>query len=125
MIVLDASAVLAVLLREPGDTKIAPRFPGSLMSAANLAEVLSRMAEKGDDPRHYAAELRSFGIRIEPVTEQHANDAAALRPITKPLGLSLGDRLCLALAMERGLPALTTETRWSRLDIGVEVQYGR
>lgn len=125
MIVLDASAVLAVLLREPGDAKIAPRLPGSLMSAANLAEVLSRMAEKGDDPDHYAAELRSFGIRIEPVTEQHAKDAAALRPVTKPLGLSLGDRLCLALALERGLPALTTETRWSRLDIGVEVQYGR
>jgi len=126
MIVLDASAVLAVLLGEPGhELKIAPFLPGALMSAANLAEVLSKLAERGEDPVFFDAELRGLGVVIEPVTGAHALDAAVLRPLTKPYGLSLGDRLCLALARERSAEALTTERRWLEFDPGVVVRFGR
>lgn len=125
MIVLDASAVLAVLLGERGAERIAPRFAGSLMGMANLSEVLAKVAERSLDPIDYLAELESFGIEMVAMTKHHAVDAAILRPLTAHLGLSLGDRLCLALARERGLPVLTTERRWLEYDFGIAVEYGR
>ncbi|MBI5941094.1 MAG: type II toxin-antitoxin system VapC family toxin [Caulobacterales bacterium] len=125
MIVLDASAVLAVVYNEPGTEKIAPRLPQGLMSVVNLAETLSKIAMNGGDPAFAAAQLRSAGIEFAPVTEVQTIDAAALRPLTAHLGLSLGDRLCLALARERRLPVLTTERRWLEYDFGVPVELGR
>ena len=77
MIVLDASALLAVLLREPGGEPIKPRLPEALMSAANLAEVLSRFAVSGEDLDDYVQESLALGVQIAPVTTGHAVDAAA------------------------------------------------
>jgi PIN domain nuclease of toxin-antitoxin system len=125
VIVLDASAVLAVLLAEPGADTIAPRLAGSLMASVNLAEVLSKLAERGEDPHYFDDVVRRLGVVIEPVTADQALEAARLRPITKALGLSLGDRLCLAFARERGLPVLTTERRWLEMDFGIPVEFGR
>jgi PIN domain nuclease of toxin-antitoxin system len=125
LIVLDASALLAVLLREPGDDVIEPHLNGALMSSANLAEVLSKLAERGEDPDLYADEIRLLGVSVEPLTEAQARDVARLRPLSRSLGLSLGDRVCLALARERGATVLTTDRRWLDGDFGVEVQLGR
>ncbi len=125
MIVLDASAVLAVVYDEPGAQVVAARFAGGLMSVVNLAETLSTIARNGGDAVFAAAQLKLSGIEIAPVTESHAIDAAALRPLTMHLGLSLGDRLCLALARDRRLPVLTNERRWLEYDFGVPVELGR
>ncbi len=48
--------------------------------------------------------------------------AASPVPATQPLGLSLGDRACLALALGRQIPAVTADRTWARLKIGVPVQ---
>ena len=125
MIVLDASALLAFLLREPGHEKIGPRLAGALMSSANLAEVLSKMAERGEDPDFFHQEIRALGISIEYLTEAHAADAARMRRETSSRGLSLGDRLCLALARDRKLPVLTTDRAWLGFDFGIPVEFGR
>lgn len=125
MIVLDASAVLAVIYNEPGADKIAPRLPQGLMSLVNIAEVLSKIAMNGGDPDFAAGQLKKAGIELAPVSEAQTIDAAILRPLTVHLGLSLGDRLCLALARERRLPVLTTERRWLEYDFGVPVEFGR
>ena len=55
--------------------------------------------------------VRAWGLDAAPVTEGQALDAARLRPLTKHLGLSLGDRLALALARDRGAPIMTTDRR--------------
>jgi ribonuclease VapC len=125
VIILDASALLAFLLREPGHEKIAPRLAGALMSSANLAEVLSKMAERGEDPDFFHQEIRALGISIEDLTEAHAADAARMRRETSSRGLSLGDRLCLALARDRNLPVLTTDRAWLGFDFGIPVEFGR
>jgi len=52
----------------------------------------------------------------------HALIAARLRPLTRHLGLSLGDRICLALAIERQCPALTADRNWANLKIGIPIQ---
>jgi PIN domain nuclease of toxin-antitoxin system len=125
VIVLDASAVLAVVYDEPGAAAVAERLDGGLMSVVNLAETLSTIAKNGGDPGFSARQLELAGVQFAAVSKEQAVDAAVLRPLTLHLGLSLGDRLCLALARERRLPVLTNERRWLEFDFGVRVELGR
>ncbi len=126
--VLDASALLAHLRDEPGADVVAEAIAsGAVISAVNLAEVFSRVADRGGDPAKLAAELTQSGlldgaITIEPFTVADAIDVARLRPLTRDAGLSLGDRACLALARRLDAPALTADSEWQGAAHGVEVQ---
>ena len=125
VIVLDASALLTVILRETGMDVVLPRLPQSVIGAANLAEALARMAQEGADPDFYHQQILRAGVRIDAVTDTHALEAARLRPLTKHLGLSLGDRLCLGLARTLNLPVLTTDRIWLQYDFGIPVEVAR
>lgn len=97
------------------------------MSAVNWAEVLSKLLERGKLPQVVTAQLRDLGllgqaIQIYPVDEALALIMAELLPHTRAMGLSLGDRACLALALTLNLPALTADKAWSNVDAGVSVQ---
>jgi ribonuclease VapC len=126
--VLDASALLAHLRDEHGADVVAEAIAsGAVISAVNLAEVFSRVADRGGDPAKLAAELTQSGlldgaITIEPFTVADAIDAARLRPLTRDAGLSLGDRACLALARRLDARALTADSEWQGAAHGVEVQ---
>ena len=126
--VLDASALLAYLQGEPGAEVVAEALvQAAAISAVNWAEVLSKLAERGQDPDTVATHLTEQGlldkaILVYPVDEILARTIAKLYLPTRPLGLSLGDRACLALAMNLGLPALTTERAWDNLNLGVNVR---
>ncbi len=121
MIALDASALLAFLFREAGHEKVSPHISSALLSTVNLSEVLGRVARDGHDPLPLLDRLRRSPIAIVPFTAEHAARAAALLPSVHPLGLSLGDRACLALAQAEGIPALTADRAWAGLDLGIEV----
>jgi len=101
---------------------------GAAISVVNLAEVLSKVAERGGDPTEAAAKLRKAegskrALMIEPLTAADCVAVARLRPITKQRGLSLADRACLALAERLGTPALTTGEAWEDVpDLDIEVQ---
>ena len=110
--VLDASAVLALLLGEPGADRVKAGLDGSVMTTVNMAEVVSHYAKLGVARSDIEALLRPLPIRLAPVDAALSYDAGMLRPITLDGGLSLGDRYCLALAKREGLPALTAERRW-------------
>lgn len=110
--VLDASAVLALLLGEPGADKVKSGIDGSVMTTVNLAEVVSHYAKLGAARHDIEALLRPLPIRLTEIDAALSYDAGMLRPITVEGGLSLGDRYCLALAKREGLPALTAERRW-------------
>lgn len=94
----------------------------------NLAEVLSKVAERGGDPAAAAAELRKAegakrALAIEPMTAADCVAVARLRPVTKQRGLSLADRACLALSERLGVPALTTDEAWDDVpDLDIEVR---
>lgn len=126
-LVLDASALLAYLRDEPGAELVAEAIAdGVVISTVNLAEVLSRSADRGADPAKIAAKLTQSGlldgaITVEPFTTADAIDAARLRPLTRDAGLSLGDRACLALARRLGIPALTADTAWQGVAHDVEL----
>lgn len=126
--VLDASALLAHLRDEPGADAVAEAIAGgAVISTVNLAEVFSRVADRGEDPAKLAAELTQSGlldgaIAIEPFTAADAVEAGRLRPLTRDAGLSLGDRACLALARRLNAPALTADTDWREVAHGVELR---
>ena len=126
--VLDASALLAHLRDEPGADVVGEAIAsGAVISTVNLAEVFSRVADRGEDPAKLAAELTQSGlldgaITVEPFTAADAIDAGRLRPLTRDAGLSLGDRACLALARRLDAPALTADTDWQGVAHGVELR---
>lgn len=127
-VVLDASALLAYLLGEPGDLVVSDQIAvGAVISTINLAETLSRISDRGGDPVQTAERWDRSGflfesILVEEFTFEDSIEIARLRPLTKHLGLSLADRACLALARRMGFPVLTADRAWSGLEIGVEVQ---
>jgi PIN domain nuclease of toxin-antitoxin system len=121
VIVLDASALLAFMFREVGHEKVALVIARCWLSSVNLAEVLGRFAKDGHDPTTVLSRIQTTPIRIVPFEAVDAAEAARLLPVTRPLGLSLGDRACLVLARARGVPALTADRAWLDLDIGVLV----
>jgi PIN domain nuclease of toxin-antitoxin system len=121
--VLDASALLAYLRDEPGaDIVQAALENGCLIGAINLAEVLSKLAEVGQDPAQVLGQLETLGdaLVVEPADEMDAVRIGELRPRTKEAGLSLGDRACIALGERTGLPTLTADTGWK--DAPIEAQ---
>lgn len=100
------------------------------MSAVNWAEVLSKVAETGGDPDAIAAQLEREGLlgdapHIVPLEVSDGPAIARLRPATREHGLGLGDRACLAHAEGLGLPALTMDRAWAKLDLGVTVELAR
>jgi len=121
VIVLDSSALLALLQREPGAERVEELLPESVMSTANVAEVLAKAADRDLDVATQHELLASLGIRVEPVITEDAVLSALIRQAdtdTAPV-LSLGDRLCLSLALRLELPAVTADRAWTNVEHGV------
>ncbi|HEX9766294.1 MAG TPA: type II toxin-antitoxin system VapC family toxin [Nitriliruptorales bacterium] len=129
-VVLDASAVLALVYDEPGADRVAACVDGAVLSVANLAEVLAKHVDRGVDPEGVAWDLGALGMRLEPVTSTDAQLQARVRSADlaahdgRPK-LSLGDRLCLATAWRLGLSTLTADDAWTDLDLPLEVTHIR
>ena len=121
--VLDASALLAYVHREPGYEIVREAIQkGAVISAVNLAEALGKLKAKGLDPTQIGSKLEALGLLAVPFDEEDALLVAELDPLTRPKGLSLGDRACLALAKRLGLPALTADRAWAELPLPVKVE---
>ena len=121
-VVLDASALLAALHGEPGGHDVETRLEQAVLSSVNLAEVMQKSVARGLVLDGFTADLEALGVTILPFTSEDAEASGFLWSETHALGLSLGDRACLALARRTGLPALTADRVWAELKIGVEVQ---
>lgn len=115
--VLDASALLALLGSEPGAARVYAALPTASISAVNLAEVYSKLADRGPDALAALQAIRFAIGEVVPFTDAMAELTGRLRPLTKHLGLSLGDRACLALAILRGGDVLTADKTWTKLNL--------
>lgn len=127
--VLDASALLALMLEEPGAMRVSVALDqGAAISTVNWAEVLSRLVEVGGDTEAAArcalpvSDTGAGGLTLVPFGDEHAREAARLRVKTRSLGLSLADRAALALARLRGLPVLTTARAWRSLRLAIKIE---
>lgn len=121
--ILDASALLALLQAEPGSERVAQALPRAAMSVANLAEVAAKQVDIGLDASELVGRTEALGIRTHEVTREDVATQARIRQRDRDgrLGLSLGDRLCLALALRLDLPVITADRAWEDLDLPIEV----
>ncbi len=115
--VLDASALLAVLYREPGSVVVERYFAQAVVSSVNLSEVAAKLSDHGIDSQEAREILSGLGLDVREFDTELALVAGALREVTRPLGLSLGDRACLALGIAEGAPILTTDRAWAGVQI--------
>jgi ribonuclease VapC len=121
-IVLDASAVLAVLLQEPGSEKLTPEIlSDAATSTVNLAEVHSKLVSRGLPPDDAWEAALSPISELVPFTDEHARLAGDLVAKTRALGLSLGDRACLALGLALKAPVYTADRSWNKVRAGVRI----
>jgi PIN domain nuclease of toxin-antitoxin system len=121
-VVLDASAILAALNKEPGGDLVLTRLDEATISAVNFAEVVSRLGRTGRDIAHILSDLQELLPDIRPFNASQALAAGLLHSPTRDLGLSFGGRACLGLAISLSIPVLTADPSWSKLDIGVQIE---
>lgn len=121
--VLDASALLALVKQEPGRERVAAALrDGAAIGAVNLSEVVAKLSEQGTAEAVIRVRLTALTIEIVAFDTELAYQAGLLRLPTKQVGLSLGDRACLALGRVLNLPVLTADRAWQGLQLGVTIQ---
>jgi len=123
--VLDASALLVLLLDEPGATLVEEHLDAASMSAVNWCEAYGKLRAAGVPKPELSTGMADLGIAVVPFDTEQAYAAGDLLPHVQQAGLSLADRACLALALRLGVPAVTADTAWGNVSVGVDVIYVR
>lgn len=119
--VLDASAVLAFLQKETGWEIVQSAIEDSIISSINWSEVAQKAARKELDIVKTRSLLNELGLEIIDFSIQQAELAAELWSLSKPYGLSLADRACIVLGIERQLPVLTADSVWAKLNVKTSI----
>lgn len=121
-VVLDASAILAILDREPGAEKLTTELLNrALVSAVNLAEIQTVLVNRGQAHDDAWLDACSPVREVAAFTGEQARIAGSLADQTRSLGLSLGDRACLALGLYLGAPVYSADRAWKRLKLGIPI----
>lgn len=121
-VVLDASALIALVNNEPGGEKVRPVMGRAIIGAVNFCETVQRLRRGGMPLEAVTAALTPLVPDPVPFDSSLAYIAASIHEQTRPAGLSFGDCACLALALSRNLPAMTTERKaWDKVDVGVRI----
>ena len=121
-VVLDASALMAVLREEPGAVEVEALLDAAAISAVNLSEVQAKLVERGTPAASAWSWLVGLELEVIGFDVAQARVAGDLRAPTLSRGLSLGDRACLALAQLLDRPAVTADRAWAGLDVGIEIR---
>ena len=125
-IVFDASAILALLRDEPGADVVAQHIGDGLISAVNFQEVVKGLLRREVPIDAALAMLDALHLDVRPHGRDDAVAAANLYPATKAFGSGLGDRTCMALAIAEGLPVLTADQEWARIEVpGLKLMLAR
>jgi ribonuclease VapC len=120
-IIADASAILALLKQEPFSGFDPKQLFRATISAVNLSEVLERLCSGGLSESEADETVATLNLRVVDFDAPLARRTAFLRPQTRNAGLSLADRACLALGLFLGLPIVTADRAWARVDVGVRI----
>ena len=123
-VVVDSSALLAVVQRERGAEAVESVEGDLIVSPVILAETLSIAAERGFDVAAVEQDLMNMGLKIYNVVDEDVRRVVEMHGLAK-LNISLADRFCLALAQRLGLPTLTGDRAWARLELPIEVRLFR
>lgn len=114
-IILDSSALLALIQEEPGAEVIKPLLNFSVMSTVNITETLSVLHRTNLSSQEGLALIADIITTIVPFDLEQAKSCADLHPLVKTKGLSLADRACIALGIKLQLPIYTADKIWLEL----------
>ena len=120
--IVDASAVLAILRDEPGAEMAAAHAKNGLISAVNLAEILSKASDFGMNLEAVRRHVDRLEIAVEPFSSRQAEISGDLRKQLRHGRISLGDRACLALGIDRNTRILTGDRKWAELALDLPVE---
>ena len=120
--VLDASAVLTILNQEPGKERVEAILGQAVVSTVNVAETIERLMDAGMSEANAKLSLELLHLEVIDFDIEMARLAGSLKLSTKRLGLSLGDRCCLALGLVRGNSVVTADRLWAKLKLGIQVE---
>lgn len=113
--VLDASAVLALLNREPGQDVVASALAsGAIIRTVNLTEVITILLRDGVPEASVRQTIERLPIQSVDFDGDLALAAGLMSTVTRPLGLSLGDGACLALGRRENVPVFTADRVWAQ-----------
>ena len=122
-VVFDASAILALLRNEPGSEVVARHVGDGIISAVNFQEVIKELLRRGIPIGAALELLDALHLDVKPHAREESITAAGLYPATKQYGSGLGDRTCMALAIAEGLPAITADQAWGKVQVaGLKIQ---
>jgi ribonuclease VapC len=120
--VLDASALLALVFREPGADVVISAGGDLCCSAVNLSETLAKLSDRGIDSDTAERNIDNLVRTVIPFTTELAKAAAALRPLTRFTNTSFADRACIATGMVLELPILTADAAWAELGLHADIR---
>lgn len=123
--ILDTSALIALIHREPGWETVQAVLDHSAVCAIHLTEAITKLTRKGGEPRLVERYLRALPMPILPWDEELAWESRDLAPLAWTHGLSLADRACLTIARHHGAIAMTSDTEWESLKLDVRVELFR
>ncbi|WP_308917564.1 type II toxin-antitoxin system VapC family toxin [Jannaschia sp. LMIT008] len=121
-VVLDTSAVIAFSRNEPGADEVDAVIAEAVISTVNMAELVTKLVHFGYDDGAASRLLGDYPFAVHPFDADQARIAGLFHRHTRPHGLSLGDRSCLALAKRLDATVLTADRAWASLDLGVRIE---
>ncbi len=120
--ILDASALLALLHQEPGAQRVQDALDGALVCSVNWSEVLQKVLQRGIEVDGMEQDFTDMGVLFQPFTLRQAALAAQLWGQARRFGLSFADRACLALALDTQQAVVTADKAWADLDLKITVE---
>ncbi len=123
-VILDASALLAYFNSEKGGDVVEELLSSSIMSTVNIAEVIAELDSKLDISSDESKNVIIKALyQIVPFDFAQCALTGHLKKMTRNIGLSLGDRACIALGISTGYPIYTADKVWSEFALeGVEIR---
>lgn len=125
--VIDSSALIALLMHEPGWERVMAAVTAAVAPTTILSELVGYFAKNDLDLEELRSSLRELDLDFVALDHETAWLAGEMEPATRAAGLSLADRSCLALARRLDRVALTGDRAWIRVarDLGIEVELFR
>jgi PIN domain nuclease of toxin-antitoxin system len=120
-VVIDTSALMAFVKREPGADRVGDRLSEGIVSPVIFAETLSKLALQNFDERSARIDLLAAGLSVESFGPDDVQGVVILNSLALR-GISLANRFCLALALDRNLPVLTGDRAWANLGLPLQIE---
>lgn len=112
---------MAFVKREPGAERVGATLAEGVVSAVIFAETLSKLAHQGFDAASIGVDMEAVGLTVAPVGPDDLPSVVALHALARK-NISLADRFCLALALDRNLPVLTGDRAWADLNLPIQIE---